>query len=159
MAGRTFETKLVRGRVVWSPFTSEETANIAQVTLNHITARIQAVQTVEDSPAKPLNPKYAAEKAKGRRVSFGGPQIYKGLPVRDWKLRGRTLQSLKVKRASEDMATMGPISQEAYMIIKARNKLDHLWGTSPSDIEAMQNAILEALRTHVHLKIEPGVAA
>jgi hypothetical protein len=156
-----FEARIQWVKVTVSPFAPDEMMDIAQVTLDHIRTRIQSVKDWEDNPAKPLKDNYAKQKVKGRRVARTGGQIFRGLPVRDWTLRGRTLQSLKVKYASQDRATIGPTSEEANMIIAVRNKLDHMWGLAPSDLEAMYAAIRATLmrsRTFLHIEKEARAA-
>src|SRR5262249_36260785 len=91
---------------------------------------------------------------RGRYVALSGNVRYSGLPVRDWTLRGRTMQSLKVKSVNQERATIGPISDEAARIIGARNRIDHMWGMSPSDTQAMQQAVFTALFTAPVVKVE-----
>jgi hypothetical protein len=140
-----FETKIRHATLTFSPFSSESMMTIGQVVLDHIRERIQSVQDVTDSRAKPLKETYAEEKRKGRYVAMGGARKYTGLPYRDWTLRGRTLQSCKVKSASEDRVTIGPTLAETTMIILVRNRLDHMWGMSPSDYEALYAAVRQTL--------------
>jgi hypothetical protein len=140
-----FQARITHARLSFSPFTSESMMTIGQITLDHIRQRIQSVQDVTDSRAKPLKESYAEQKRLGRRVALGGPQKYTGLPYRDWTLRGRTMQSLKVKVASENRVTIGPTSQETTMIILARNRKDNMWGLSPSDYEALYAVIRQTL--------------
>jgi hypothetical protein len=140
-----FETRITHAKLTFSPFTSESMMTIGQVALDHIRERIQSVQDITDSRAKPLKETYAEEKRKGRYVAQGGPKKYTGLPYRDWTLRGRTLQSLKVKSASENRVTIGPTLPETTMIILVRNRVDHMWGLSPSDYEALYAAIRQTL--------------
>ena len=140
-----FETRIVHSKLTFSPFTAESMASIGQVVLDHIKERIQSVQDVNDSKAKPLKETYAEEKRRGRYVAMGGSKKYSGMPYRDWTLRGRTLQSMKVKVASADRVTIGPTLAETTMIVLARNKWDHMWGMSPSDYEAMYAAIRHVL--------------
>jgi len=140
-----FQAKITHSTLTFSPFTSESMMAIGQVTLDHMVARIQSVQDYTDNGAKPLKETYAQEKVKGRRVSMGGPTKYRGLPVRDWTLRGRTLQSCKVKFASENRVTIGPTMAETSMIILVRNRVDRMWGLSPSDYEALYAVIRQTL--------------
>ena len=156
MAVPAFQTKVVHSRVVWGPFTSEEMLGIAEATLDHIKTRIANAQTIEDNAAKPLAPKYSESKVKGRRVAQGGGRYYKGKPIRDWTLRGVTMRSLRVKRVSEDMATIGPTMELGYIIIRSRNQLDHMWGVSPSDMAALHGAIHQALESHITIRFLPG---
>jgi hypothetical protein len=138
-----FEARITHSRLTFSPFTSEAMMTIGGVVLDHIKTRITSVQDLTDSRAKPLTDRYATEKREGRYVALGGPRKYSGLPYRDWTLRGRTMQSLKVKVASEERVTIGPTSQETTMIVLARNRKDKMWGLSPSDREAL-NAVVRA---------------
>ena len=140
-----FQARITHATLTFSPFTSETMMTIGQTVLDHIKARIQSVQDVTDSQAKPLKETYAEEKRRGRYVALGGPKKYSGLPVRDWTLRGRTMQSLKVKAASEERVTIGPTSQETTMIVLARNRKDKMWGISPSDQDALHAAIRTVL--------------
>jgi hypothetical protein len=141
-----FQTKITHSRLTFSAFSSEDMMEIGQTLVDHIKHRIsQDLLDITDSPAPPLNTRYAQEKVKGRYVALGGGKRYKGAPVRDWTLRGRTMQSLKVKTASEELATIGPVSRESYIIIAARNKRDHLWGVSPEDLAAMNLMVRNVL--------------
>ncbi|HEY1898123.1 MAG TPA: hypothetical protein VGG62_17720 [Terracidiphilus sp.] len=154
-----FQARITHTRLSFSPFASESMMIIGQVVLDHIKARIQSVKDVTDSQAKPLKESYAEQKRQGRYVVLGGPKKYSGLPVRDWTLRGRTMQSLKVKVASEERVTIGPTSQETTMIVLARNKKDKMWGLSPSDYEALYTEVRSAiLRTKV-IRVIKGKAA
>ena len=151
-----FQTRLQEAKVSFSPFSTDSMLAIGSVLLDHIRSRIQSVQDVTDSRAKPLKEKYAEEKRKGRYVALGGPKKYSGLPFRDWTLRGRTLSACKVKFASQDRATIGPTSEETGKIMTARNRLDKMWGVSPSDGQALQAAVLATLRTTAIVRVERG---
>jgi hypothetical protein len=155
-----FQTKIRRARVTWSPFTAEQMQGIAQAGLSHIIRRIQSATDATDSAAKPLDTKYAEQKRHGRFVALGGNRRYSGFPVRDWTLRGRTIQSMKVKAASENVATIGPISREAYIIMYSRNRLDHMWGLSPTDQEAIYGRMREELMRRSPLQVtQTGMVA
>jgi hypothetical protein len=149
-----FETRLQNVKLTFSPFSTENMMTIGQVLLDHIVTRIKSAQDVTDSAAKPLKPTYAEEKRQGRRVALGGPQKYRGAPYRDWTLRGRTLSACKVKFASQDRATIGPTSEETGKIMTARNRLDHMWGISPSDGEALTAVILATFRQAAPVRVE-----
>jgi hypothetical protein len=143
-----FEVRTRNLRLTFSPFSTESMMTIGQVTLDSIVKRIQAAVDETDSPAKALTQRYADEKKKGRYVALGGNRKYTGLPHRDWTLRGRTIQSLKVKFASQERVTIGPTIAETTKIILARNKWDHMWGISPRDREAMY-AVMRATLLNV----------
>jgi len=149
-----FETRLQHAKVSFSPFSTESMLTIGQVVLDHIRDRIKSVQDIHDSRALPLKDKYAEEKRKGRFVALGGPKRYSGLPVRDWTLRGRTLQACKVKFASQDRATIGPTSEETGKIMTARNRVDKMWGMSPRDNEALVAVVMATLRTAAVVRVE-----
>lgn len=149
-----FEPRLQHVKVTFSPFSTDSMLTIGQVVLDHIRTRIKAVQDVTDAPAKPLKAKYAEEKVKGRYVALGGPKKFSGLPYRDWTLRGRTLAACRVKFASQDRATIGPTSEETGKIMTVRNRLDKMWGMSPSDGEALVSIVLATLRQTAVVRVE-----
>ena len=105
MAG--FETRVTYSKLSFSPIATEDMAAIGSIVLDQIKARIQAAVDWDDNPARPLKEIYAREKVKGRRVALTGGQLFRGKPIRDWTLRGRTMQSLKVKSVSQDRVTIG----------------------------------------------------
>jgi hypothetical protein len=149
-----FQVRVQNAKFTFSPLSSDSMLTIGQVLLDHIVARIQSVHDAADNPAKPLKDSYAQEKAAGRYVSLAPGRKYKGLPVRDWTLRGRTLGACKVKFASQDRATIGPTSQETGMIITVRNKVDNMWGVSPSDAEVMVKAAVAVMRQAQVVRVE-----
>jgi len=144
-----FETKISHVRFTMSPFTSDQMAAVGQATLDSILDRISKAQASDDTPARPLVPVYARRKIQRGRA-----------PVRDWFWRGLTTRSMKVKRASEDEVVLGPVNEQAYVIIKAQNAKDiraggkALWGASPHDQEAMQAALYEQLRVKSPVRVE-----
>ena len=149
-----FETRMQQIKITLSPFTSESMATIGQVVLDHIRDRIKAVQDVTDSAARPLSPRYAEEKVRGRYVALGGKKKFSGLPFRDWTLRGRTLSACKVKSASQERVTIGPTSEETGKIMTARNARDNMWGVSPSDGRVLHAVIMETLRSTRAVRVE-----
>jgi hypothetical protein len=136
-----FSTKITRPRITLSPFSAESMLGFGDTTLLSIRTRILGAKDITDSPSSPLKQRYLDEKVAGRRVSGSGNIKYKGKGVRDWKLRGWTVASLKVKSASDDRCTLGPINANATLIIGFRNKYDHMWGVSPKDYEVLYAAI------------------
>lgn len=149
-----FETRMQHVKLTFSPFSSAEMLTIGQVLLDKIRTRIKSVEDVNDSRAKPLNPRYAEQKQRGRFVALGGAKRYSGLPYRDWTLRGRTLSACKVKFASEERVTIGPTSAETGKIMMGRNAKDHMWGVSPSDAQALHSVILATLRQAPVVRVE-----
>jgi hypothetical protein len=149
-----FQPRIQTVKVTFSPFSTDSMMAIGNVVLDHIKERIQSVTDASDNRAKPLKETYAEEKRKGRYVALGGPRKFSGLPVRDWTLRGRTMQGLKVKFASQDRVTIGPTSAETGKIVTVRNRVDKMWGMSPSDSEALVAVTLATLRTTAVVRTE-----
>lgn len=149
-----FEARVKKLKFTYSPFGADQMMIIGQATLDSIVKRIQAVKDVTDAPAKPLTEKYKQEKVAGRYVALGGMKKYDGQPYRDWTLRGRTLQSLKVKTASEERVTIGPTTDETTKIVLARNKWDHMWGISPSDMQVLYAAVRQQLQRRSVVRID-----
>lgn len=149
-----FEARMQHVKLTFSPFSADQMMTIGQVLLDKIVTRIKSAQDVTDSRARPLKPSYAEEKVRGRRVALGGPRKYTGLPFRDWTLRGRTLSACRVKFASQERVTIGPTSQETGMIMTARNRLDNMWGVSPSDQLVLNAVILETFKQAPPVRVE-----
>ena len=141
-----FQTKVKRLKLTFSPLSAEQMSNIGTVMVDSIKARIFRAQDTTDSKAKPLSARYALEKQKGRYVTGGGKQRYSGQPIRDWKMRGWTMASLKVKSATEEKVTIGFINPQADQIITIQNRLSKLWGVAPSDLEAQYAAVRATLQ-------------
>ncbi len=122
-------------------------SNIAGVLLNgSILPRIRSGINLADGPAKPLTAKYAAAKSAGRRVALSGGRKFSGQPIRNLTLRGWTLASARVKSASENRATIGFTTPQAAAIITGNNRIEPMWGVSPNDQAALDNAVHDALR-------------
>jgi len=149
-----FEPKIQHVKLTFSPLSAEGMATVAQVLRDHIVERIEGVKDAQDNWARPLAEKYKVEKANGRYVAKSPLVKYRGLPIRNWKLRGRTLDAVRVKFASQDVAKIGPTTQETAMIITARNKLDKMWGVSPSDFDVMVKAMLAVMREQEVVRVE-----
>ena len=92
--------------------------------------------------------------ARGVWCPLGGPRKYSGLPYRDWTLRGRTLAACRVKYASQERVTIGPTSEETGKIMTARNRLDKMWGVSPSDGNALEAVIKATLLRTPAVRVE-----
>lgn len=142
-----FEARIQTIKFTFSPLSSVSMMTIGQVVRDHIVWRIKQHQDVNDSQARPLTERYKQEKLRGRYVALGGPRKFKGTEFRDWTLRGRTLDAVRVKSASQERVTIGPTSPETAKIIASRDKKDHMWGVSPSDRDTMVAVVYETLRT------------
>ncbi len=159
---KIFTAKITHATLTFSPFTSEGMFTIGSVVLDSaIIPRIASGRDITDASARPLSPRYLAEKTGqdgkgGRRVVGGGNRKYLGSDKRDWTLRGATLRSLKVKSASEMRVTLGPITEEAAKIITARNRLDHMWGLSPRDYEALYAIVRQTLISDKCVRVVRG---
>ena len=132
---RAFITKIVHAKLTLSPFSAEQMADIGNVVLNDIQDRIKQAKDVTDSPAKPLVERYARRKILRGRA-----------PVRDLTWRGVTMASLKVKRASEDMVTLGPVNPQADQIITANNRRSKQWGMSPKNFATLRAVLVASLK-------------
>jgi hypothetical protein len=149
-----YETRFSQIKLTLSPFAADEMATIGQVLLDHMVARIKSAQDITDSPARTLKSTYAAEKTAGRRVALSGATRYRGKDIRDWTLRGRTLSACKVKSASQERVVIGPTSEETGKIMGGRNRLDKMWGVSPSDGDALTAAVLATFRRVAPVRME-----
>jgi hypothetical protein len=138
-----FTTKIVHRQITLSPFSAQQMSDIGSVVLNSsIIPRIRRAETVADAPAPPLVARYAKRKiARGRA------------PIRDWYWRGLTLGSLKVKSASEDRVTIGPVNGQAQTILAAQNRRARQWGVSPKDYEALNAAVRATLSQHKFVRL------
>lgn len=135
---RIWTAKITQSRLTWSPFSAESMMEIGNVTLNSILDRMSHALDVTDSSSKPLTDRYAKLKIQRNRA-----------PVRDWEFRGVLKRSLKVKSASQDKVTLGPVTQEANMILAVRRK-DNMWGLSPHDEQTMR-AIIRYVLLHTRV--------
>lgn len=127
-SSRIFTAKVTRMRVTWSPFTPTQMLEIGDTALKSILSRISQAQDVNDSPAKPLSDRYIQFKVgkKGKA------------PIRDWFLRGVLVRSLKVKSASQEKVTLGPVTVEANSLVTFNQRRCRQWGVSPRDLEAIR---------------------
>lgn len=140
-----FQTKIMKARFVLGPFSAEQMQRIGQAGLDAISARIRRGENCEDSSAKPLKP---GRTVNGKQLrGYPDYKIARGLaPIRDWILSGRTMRSLKVKRASENSATIGFVDPVADSRAHMNNLRDKLFGISPKDRIAVNAALLAELR-------------
>lgn len=137
--GAIFETKIRHARLTFSPFSSEQMADIGNVVLESIKDRILLARNADDAPAKPLAIKYADWKSSAKNKYPGKSRL------RDWSLRGKTLRSLKVKVASEDRATLGPTDPQSQMIVAVQNRRQRQWAVSPKNLEVLYAAVQRTL--------------
>jgi hypothetical protein len=134
-----FETNVTHTRsLTLSPFSSEDMADIGEVGLKSIQSRLGRAEDLNDAPAPPLVNRYAMRKAN------------RGLQaVRDWRFRGATRNSIKVKSANENQCTIGPTTSEADMIIGVQNARCPQWPVSPKDVEVINLAVRDVFETRV----------
>lgn len=143
-----FQTKITRARFVLGRFSSEQMQAIGQVGADSIIDRIRSGKNANDAPSKPLSMKYREKKYPNGRIRFGADQGYRaykvkrGLPpVRDWKLTGWTLGSLKVKSASENRVVVGFINSRADTVAHINNQRERAFGLSPNDNRGLRSAV------------------
>jgi hypothetical protein len=139
-----FTTKITHARLTFSPFSSEQMANLGQLMVDTITKRIRFATDANDNRAKDLVPRYADRKIRRGRA-----------PIRDWTWRGATLGSFKVLRASEDRVTIGFTTAQANQIVATQNARVKMFGNSPKDLDTLHAAV----RYMVELKIYNRAAA
>jgi len=149
-----FEPKIQHVKLTFSPLSAESMATVAQVLRDHMVERMSGAKDAQDNWSRPLTEKYKIEKSNGRYVANSPLRKYRGIPIRNWTLRGRTLDAVRVKFASQDAAKIGPTTNETAMIITARNKLDHMWGASPSDTDVMVKAMLAVMREQEIVRVD-----
>lgn len=140
-----FQTRIRHIKLTLSPFSSEQMSNIGSVYLDAMLTRIKSGTGADDTPAPPLNERYAHRKMIRNRA-----------PIRDWTYRGLTLRSAKVKVASENKVTLGFISAQADMIAGVNNRRFKQWGVSPRDAEAGHAAIYFELTQHRIVRVDKG---
>jgi hypothetical protein len=140
-----FQTRISRARLVYSPFSSEQMAQLGEIVARSIRERIERGENVEDAQAKPLKP--------GRTVNghqLRGYPDYKtarGLqPIRDWTWTGRTLRSLKVLSANENRVVIGFADRIADLRAHLNNRREKAFGISPKDRQALNAAVLALLK-------------
>lgn len=141
----TFKTRIRQTRFTLSPFSPEQMMNFGQSILDAKLTRIRKGINSQDAPAKALSRSYAAQKVSGRRVPPNTSQKYKGQGIRDWKLRGWTMASAKVKSASSDKVTIGFVNSFADKIITVQRRMSEQWSDSPSDLAALNKTVIEQL--------------
>src|SRR5690349_3850408 len=141
-----FQTKIRHVQLTWSPFSSEQMAQIGSVWLEGTLSRVRRAVDATDAPAKPLKERYARMKLRRGRA-----------PVRDWQYRtatGVTLSAAKVKVASENQVSIGFITAQANMIVAIQNRQCKMWGVSPTDQQTVETAIRSMLSQKVRNQIQ-----
>lgn len=135
--------RITRCRFTLSPFSSEQMAEIGQVMANTIRTRIQSGTNAEDQPAKPLIP------GRGRNLGKGYPERKKekGLnDFRDWTWTGKTLKSLGVKSANENMVVIGFNNDRNDSVAHYNQLRERAFGVSPNDHKVLDAAVRATLR-------------
>jgi len=140
-----FQTRISRARLVFSPFSAEQMAQIAEIVAQSIRDRIHRGETVEDSAAKPLKP---GREVNGHRLrGYPDYKIGRGLqPIRDWTWTGRTMRALKVLTANENVAKIGFADPVADYRAHINNRREKAFGVSPNDRKALNAALMATLR-------------
>jgi hypothetical protein len=141
-----FQTKISKARFVLGPFSAEQMQRIGQAGLDSIAARIHRGENCDDSAAKPLKPGRVTSRGN-QAPGYPDYKMRRGLqPIRDWMWTGRTMRSLKVKRADENRATIGFIDLRSDTIAHINNRREKQFGVSPKDRAAVNAAVLAELR-------------
>lgn len=140
-----FQTRISRARLVYSPFSSEQMAQIGEIVARSIRERIHRGETVEDTAAKPLKP---GRLVNGHRLrGYPDYKIARGLQgIRDWTWTGRTMRALKVLSANENVVKIGFADPVADYRAHINNRREKAFGVSPNDHKALNAAVLATLR-------------
>jgi hypothetical protein len=136
----TFEIR-TNSRISLEPisFTEDQMREFGDTAIGSMQERMAGSVNVFDAPAKPLTKRYAAYKKK-----IGAN------PVRNLRLSGHTLASLKVRQATAHSVTVGFESSEAYRRALFSQNIDPLFGLSPSN----ESKVLEKVRAEFTRAIE-----
>jgi hypothetical protein len=140
-----FQTKISRARLVYSPFSSEQMAQIGEIVMQSVRDRIHRGETVEDTAAKPLKP---GREVNGHRLrGYPDYKIARGLqPIRDWTWTGRTMRALRVLTANENAVKIGFSDPVADYRAHINNRREKAFGISPKDKKVLNAAVLATLR-------------
>lgn len=118
-----FKTTIRKARFEYIGFSGEQMAQAANGLITRgIIPRIQSAKTVDDSPAPPLTPRYAKQKAKKAPPA-----------VRNWTYTGRTLRSMKVLSAAPNRAEIRFSDAETNKRAAINNVRSRQFGVSGSD--------------------------
>lgn len=128
--GRVFTTKISNVRLTLSPLSSQQMADIGQVMVDQKISRIRRGINSQDTPSKPLVPRYADRKLKRNRA-----------PIRDWTWSGQMLGSFKVKRANQDRVTIGFVNDRADQKATLQRRYDEMLSDSPQDTETLRAVV------------------
>lgn len=132
-----FKTTIIRkARFVYSPFSSEQMAGIADTVMQAVMARTKEGKNANDQNAKPLAP--------GRnngKPTYQDRKIAAGIaPIRNWvgprrypQERIKTMRSIKVLSANENRAVIGFIDPKTGRIAAINNRKEKTFGISPND--------------------------
>ena len=117
------------------PLSGGQMRLIAQDLTNSILRRIKSGQNIKDAAAVSLTEAYLRRKTR------------RGLSnIRDWFWTGRTLNYMRVLRASPNKAVIGFASQLADVVAGAQNKREKMFGVSRHDRIALYQAVERELK-------------
>ena len=136
-----FQTKIIRSksRFVANEFTPERMHELGRVIQDANIERIGLGLDVNDQPAPPLKEGYRRFKQR------------KGLdPIRNWRLTGRTLRSLRVLSAAHGRAVIGFTDAITGMRAAINNRRARQFGVSPVD----RGKLMAELRKERTVKVE-----
>lgn len=120
---KRFLTTITKARFVTVGWDGQQMAQAADGVINNgLLPRIRAAMTVDDSPAPPLTPKYADQKAKKYPPA-----------VRNWMWTGRTLRSMKTLTGSPNKAVIGFTDAITNLRAFRNNARVKQFGISPRD--------------------------
>jgi hypothetical protein len=150
-----FQTKLIKSKARFEvkPLSAQQMLAIAQPVRDDIEQRILRAETVTDSPAPPLSQKRRLRKGRQfeayTEVNIGSDRGYtawksKRYPpaIRNWRLTGRTLRSMKVLSVQENKAVIGFTDSVSNFRAYINNRRSRQFGVSPRN----QKTLIEKYR-------------
>jgi hypothetical protein len=119
-----------RPRLVVPGLAPDQMRRVGELSHAEESARIARGLNASDEPAKPLAPRYAAEKKRAGRT-----------PVRDLRFTGEMLNSRRVTEAGQNAVTVS-FDDERQVAKAARNEqIEPMLGISPASAEKIDGSL------------------
>jgi hypothetical protein len=143
-----FQFKVTRARVSFTPLTTADMYEIGEALEIKMKQRILDAQTIRDTAAPPLRPKYAKEKIK-----------VTPFPIRNLRYNNNMLRQMRVTRVDQNTAVIffsyGPMAER--MAFNQRRAQQ--WGVSPSDAKLLSAVVNRKLNVHIERERALAVGA
>jgi hypothetical protein len=135
---KRFQTKVRHARFHVSGFSPEQMISIGEELISSIKDRTALALDVYDQPAAPLG-------SKGKTGGYAGYKSRVAPPaIRNLRLSGRTMRSLKVLSASENRAVIGFTDPITARRIAINSRKSRQFGVSPRDKLNLIRAVKDA---------------